>query len=272
VDPGEVLRKAVGLVSVSGLNAIKRLTTEERAKVYKNKRILGLIPARGGSRGLPRKNVLPLLGKPLVAWTIEQGLASEYLDKVIVSTEDQEIAGTATKYGAEVPFIRPEELSRGTTKTIDVLIHAIEFFRTQPVGFDYLMLLEPTSPLREKEDIDHCIETLIRHPVAESIVSVTKLEGAHPEFTVVIDDKGFIRKADGSAGFKSLRRQELKDIYFFEGTIYLSGIEALTTKRTFYHETTLAYPVPRWKSLEVDEITDLICAEALLRARLARVF
>jgi CMP-N,N'-diacetyllegionaminic acid synthase len=240
--------------------------------MYNDKKILGLIPARGGSRGLPRKNILPLLGKPLIAWTIEQALASEYLDTIAVSTDDNEIAETARNYGACVPFVRPKELSGDAARTIDALIHAINFFKKQPAAFDYLMLLEPTSPLREKDDIDRCIETLLRHPSAKAIVSVAGLEGAHPEFNVLIDEKGFIRKADGSADFRLLRRQDLKDIFFFEGTVYLSEIEALLAKKTFYHEATLAYRVPRWKSLEVDEITDLICAEALLRNRLANVF
>ena len=238
--------------------------------MYKGKNILGLIPARGGSKGLPRKNIKPLLGKPLIAWTIEQALASKYLDRVAVSTDDKEIAKISKKYGAGVPFIRPKELARDDSTSIDVVMHTLNWFESAGEKYDYLALLEPTSPLREKNDIDKCIGLLIDNEVAKSIVSVSKLESAHPEFNVVIDKKsGFIKKVDGTTEFKVLRRQDLPDIYFFDGTIYISEISTLKIKRTFYHKFTMVYIVPRWKSLEIDELSDIICAEALLKSKLS---
>ncbi len=238
--------------------------------MYKGKNILGLVPARGGSKGLPRKNVKPLLDKPLIAWTIEQALASKYLDRVAVSTDDKEIAEISKKYGAGVPFIRPKELARDDSTTIDVVMHTLNWFESAGEKYDYLALLEPTSPLREKKDIDKCIRLLIDNEVAKSIVSVSKLESAHPEFNVVIDKKsGFIKKVDGTTEFKVLRRQDLPDIYFFDGTIYISEISTLKIKRTFYHKFTMVYIVPRWKSLEIDELSDIICAEALLKSKLS---
>ncbi|CEO88250.1 acylneuraminate cytidylyltransferase family protein [Syntrophaceticus schinkii] len=126
--------------------------------MYKGKKILGLIPARGGSKGLPGKNIKPLCGKPLIAWAIEQGLASKYLDKVIVSTDDEEIAKVSRSFGAEVPFMRPGELATDAAKTIDVVVHALEFLKQRGgLEFDYLALLEPTSPLRKNGDIDKSI-------------------------------------------------------------------------------------------------------------------
>lgn len=239
--------------------------------MYKNKNILGFIPARGGSKGLPRKNIKPLLGKPLIAWTIEQALASKYLDRVVVSTEDEEIAEISKKYGAEVPFLRPKELARDESTTIDVILHTLNWFENAGEKYDYLALLEPTSPLREKNDIDKCIELLINNEAAKSIVSVSKLESAHPEFNIVIDKKsGFIKKVNGTTEFKVLRRQDLPDIYFFDGTIYISEISTLKIKRTFYHKLTISYIVPRWKSLEIDELSDIICAEALLKSKLSK--
>lgn len=236
--------------------------------MYKEKTILGIIPARGGSKGLPRKNLKPLCSKPLIAWTIEQALASKYLDKVIVSTEDKEIAEVSKQFGAEVPFIRPKELATDEAKSSDVIIHALNWFKKTTQKFDYLALLEPTSPLREKDDIDKCIELLIDNKVAKSIVSVSRLESAHPEFNVIIDKKNnFIRKMDGSDNFRVLRRQDLLDVYFFDGTIYVSEAETFLKKKTFYHDRTLAYIVPRWKSFEVDEMFDLICIEAILKHR-----
>jgi len=238
--------------------------------MYKDKNIIGLIPARGGSKGLPKKNIRELCGKPLIAWSIEHGLASKYLDRIIVSTDDEAIAYISKKWGAEVPFSRPKELANDEAKTIDVIIHALEYLRGKDCLPDYLLLLEPTSPLREVEDIDKCIEILLGNNAAQSIVSVARLESGHPEFNIMIDEEtGFIKKLDGSTKFRVLRRQELQDVFFFEGTIYLSKVSTLYEKRTFYHKATLAYVVPRWKSFEVDEVADLICIEALLKSRLA---
>lgn len=237
--------------------------------MYKGKSILALIPARGGSKGLPRKNIRPLLGTPLMAWSIDQGLGSRYLDSVLVSTDDGEIASVARQYGAEVPFMRPAALATDEAASIDVIAHAVESLKSAGRVFDYLLLLEPTSPLREVSDIDASIELLLEHPSAQALVSVAKLESGHPEFNVVIDGQtGCIRKTNGGADFRVLRRQELADVYFLEGSVYLSEMQALLERRTFYHELTLAYPVPRWKSLEIDELTDFISAEALLKARL----
>ena len=230
-------------------------------------RIITIIPARGGSKGLPRKNIRLLAGKPLIAWTIEQAKNSKYIDNIVVSTEDEEIAENSKKYGAEVPFLRPKELARDDTPTIDVIMHAINWFEERGEYFDIVVLLEPTSPLRDIEDIDKCVEILIGNPKAKAIISVAQLESSHPEFNVVINEEGFIRKTDGTTNFKVLRRQDLEDIYFFEGSIYISEVGVLKQKRTFYHESTLAYVVPKYKSLEVDELCDFICIEALMKAK-----
>ena len=232
----------------------------------KNK-IIAIIPARGGSKGLARKNIRLFAGKPLVAWTIEQTKKSKYIDRIIVSTDDKEIAESSRKYGAEVPFLRPEELATDDAKTIDVILHTLNWLETRGDYYDFLVLLEPTSPLRDVEDMDKCIEILISNPKAEAIVSVAKLESTHPEFNVVLNEEEFIRKPDGTTNFKVLRRQDLEDVYFFEGSIYISEVEALKQKRTFYHKSTLAYVVPKYKSLEVDELCDFICIEALMKAK-----
>lgn len=241
--------------------------------MYKNKTILGLIPARGGSKGLPNKNMRPFSGKPLIAWTIEQALASRYLDKTVVSTDGEQIAGISRKYGAEVPFMRPQELARDDSPTIDAILDALNRLEEGGERFDYIVLLEPTSPLREVDDIDRCVELLVNNKSAKSIVSVAQLESSHPEFNVIVDkDTGFIRKMNGNTDFKVLRRQDLPSAYFFEGTIYMSETENLKITKTFYHGLTLAYVVPRWKSLEIDTLQDFICAEALLDAKRKALF
>src|SRR5207248_658548 len=112
--------------------------------MYQGKRILGVVPARGGSKGLPKKNIRPLLGKPLLAWTLEQAKASQYFDRVIVSTDSVEIADIARKSGGDVPFLRPAELARDTTATIDVLVHALSYLKENGEFYDDLVLLEPT--------------------------------------------------------------------------------------------------------------------------------
>ncbi|MCK4348560.1 MAG: acylneuraminate cytidylyltransferase family protein [Thermoplasmatales archaeon] len=229
-------------------------------------KIVAFIPARGGSKGLIRKNIKHLLGKPLIAWTIEQAKKSKYIDKVVVSTEDEEIAEISKKYGAEV-IKRPGELAKDDSPTSDAIMHAINWFEERGEYFEIVVLLEPTSPLRDVEDIDKCVEILIGNPKAKAIVGVAKLESSHPEFNMVINEEGFIRKTDGTTNFKVLRRQDLEDVYFFEGSIYISEVGVLKQKRTFYHELTLAYVVPKYKSLEVDELCDFICIEALMKAK-----
>lgn len=129
--------------------------------MYKEKIILGLIPARGGSKGLPRKNIRPLLGKSLIAWTIEQALASKYLDRVIVSTDDREIAEISKRYGAEMPFVKPKELATDDAKGINLVLHAINWIEKNKKPYNLLMLLQHTSPLRTSEDIDRAIELSI---------------------------------------------------------------------------------------------------------------
>ncbi len=235
--------------------------------MYKNKRILGLIPARGGSKGLPGKNIRKMFDKPLIVWTIEEAKKSKYLDTLITSTDDKNIADIAKKHGCDTPFLRPIDLASDTAPTIDTIIHAIDWLGNRGEVFDYLVLLEPTSPLRETQDIDDCIQKIIDTGTA-AIVSVAPLESGHPEFNVIIDKKtDLISKIDGTTDFNVLRRQDLSDAYFFDGTIYVSRIVDLIEKKNFYHDSTLGYIVPRWKSQEVDTVEDFISIEAILKAR-----
>jgi len=233
--------------------------------MYKGKKIIGVIPARGGSKGLPGKNIRPLFGKPLIAWTIDAAKKSKYLDRVIISTDDSKIAKVAKKFGAQVPFMRPKALASDTAKSIDVMLHALDHFKAEGIEYDYLIMLEPTSPLRETEDIDGSIKKLIDNKSgAASIVGVSKVEAAHPVFDVTITGKGFIKPYAGDFS-KAVRRQDISDLYFFEGTVYVSKASELYKRKGFYHDKTLPYIVPRWKSLEVDDILDMVCAEAILK-------
>jgi CMP-N,N'-diacetyllegionaminic acid synthase len=131
--------------------------------IIKNKKIIAIIPARGGSKGLPGKNIKRLAGKPLIAWTIEQAKKSGWIDKLIVDTDDEKIAEIARKYGAEVPFLRPKELAQDKSSIYDVIFHALDWFKKIGLDFDSVALLEPTSPLRKDDDIDNAVRLFLKN-------------------------------------------------------------------------------------------------------------
>ena len=235
--------------------------------MYKDRTILGIIPARGGSKGLPRKNILEMSGKPLVAWTIERAISSKYLDMVIVNTDDNEIANISVKYGAEVPFLRPEKLAGDKTPMIDVIIHTIDFLEEENKAFDYVALLEPTSPLRKIDDIDCAIEELIDHEEeADSLVSAGEVHLEHPSIMKRITGD-YVKPYETNAQIIT-RRQELDKVFFPYGVIYLSKTEKLIRYKTFYLERTRPFFIERWQNYEVDDIYDFVCIEAVMKHEL----
>ena len=232
--------------------------------MYNNKTFLAIIPARGGSKGLPGKNIKELCGKPLISWSIESGFKSKYIDEVMVTTDSKEIANISKLYGANVPFLRPDYLSSDIATTFDAVKHAIDFYKNEiQKEFDYIILLEPTSPLREAIDIDNAIEILFDSN-ADSIVGICKTEDQNPAFLVKKDLKGFISGYE-NINMTVLRRQDIKSVYFFEGTVYISKTNVLLEKKTFYHQKTIGYEVPKYKSLEIDDMDDFIMAEAMMK-------
>ena len=146
--------------------------------MYNNKKILAIIPARGGSKGLPGKNIKPLCGKPLIGWSIEQAQASEYIDEIFVSTDSSEIAAVAESFGVKVPFLRPSELATDTSPSSAFVLHTINYYRSKGHEFDYILLLEPTSPLRKKGDIDEVKfkEILLKNPEVARTYEKLKLK------------------------------------------------------------------------------------------------
>ena len=232
--------------------------------MYKNNSFLVIIPARGGSKGLPWKNIKVLWVKPLVEWSIEAGLKSKYVDEVMTSTDDEKIAEISKKYGASVPFLRPSELASDTATTFDTVKHTIDYYKNElKKEFDYIVLLEPTSPLREVFDIDMAIEILLESR-ADSIVGICKTESQNPAFLVSKNENGLISGYENK-DMVVLRRQEIKDVYFFEGTIYVSKTDVLLDKKTFYHDNTIGYEVPKYKALEIDDIIDFVMVEAIMK-------
>jgi CMP-N-acetylneuraminic acid synthetase len=233
--------------------------------MYKGKKILGLIPARGGSKGLPKKNIFPLCEKPLIAWTIEQALNSRYIDKVFVSTDDPEIANVSRKHNAEVPFLRPEEFARDNSPTIDTIIHALDYFDRNNDPHQILALLEPTSPLRKKGDLDNAISLLIdSSSVTETVVSLGEVHLENPFITKVID-RGFVKPLIKNESHLIFQRQQLPKVYFPYGVIYAATAKTLRKEKTFYQETTIPYFIERWQNYEIDDIYDLSCIEAIMK-------
>jgi len=234
--------------------------------MYKNKKILALIPARSGSKGLPGKNIKPLLGKPLISWTIEQVKNSKYVDKIVVSTDDKAIAKIAKKYGAEVPFLRPKELASDKSRVINTVIHALDFFKTKNLKFDYLALFETTSPLRKDDDIDVAIKKLIdNEDVAESVVSVGEITSEHPLYSKKISKDGYIIPYFPLQEDTTSLRQELSvQAYFPYGVIYISKVSAIRKHKAVYPNRILPFYIERWQNYEIDDIWDFICIEAIL--------
>lgn len=230
------------------------------------KKVLAIIPARGGSKGLHCKNLVNLCGRPLVGWPIQAALNSKYIDKIIVSTDDRKIADIALAEGAQVPFLRPEDLASDAATTLSVIEHAANFFSDAGETFDYCILLEPTSPLTESKDIDGALEELDSHrEIADSIVGVSKVEATHPVFDVKINSKRLIEPFHVADFSKPIRRQDIPELYFFDGSLYMSDVSVLLQKKSFYHKRTLPYVTPKWKSLEVDDMIDFICVEAIMK-------
>jgi len=227
--------------------------------------VLGLITARGGSKGIPGKNIKLLAGKPLIAWTIEAAKASSRLSRVLVSTDDPEIARIALEWGAEAPFLRPAELAQDDSPHILALEHALHWVEADEGALpDYLVTLQPTSPLRTSADIDNAIE-LAERSSAAAVASVSPMN-PHPYLAKLI-------QADGTlADFipvdtPYLRRQDFPPAYALNGAIYINRCSSLLQEHTLFPHGTLAYIMPIERSIDIDSEWDLQLAEKLLKDR-----
>lgn len=215
-----------------------------------NHTILGIIPARGGSKGVPRKNIRNIAGKPLISWTIEEAKKSKYIDRLILSSEDEEIISVAKTWGCEVPFIRPLELARDDTPGIEPVLHALKMCS----GYDYVVLLQPTSPLRSNIDIDKCIELCIENN-ANSSVSVNEPDKS-PYWMYNLDADGRMHQLIDTE-LSYTRRQELPKTYVLNGAVYVARAKWLLENKTFITEKTIAYIMPKERSLDIDTELDI---------------
>lgn len=224
--------------------------------MYKNKTYLAVIPARGGSKRLPHKNLLDLCGKPLIAWSIEAGLQSKYIDKVLVSSDNKKILDIATKFKTGI-IKRPKRLASDTATTFDVLKHAIDNLES----YDYIVLLQPTSPLRNDRHIDEAIE-LLEKKNAHAIISVCEMDHSPLWSNTLKSDQAMneFLKED----ILNKRSQDLEKYYRLNGAIYICKINKFFKEREFFlKENVYAYIMDRESSIDIDEDIDLKIANTL---------
>jgi len=188
---------------------------------------------------------------------------------VVVSTDDEAIAAAGRAAGADVPFMRPAALALDTSSSVDAILHGVDALASAGDRFDAVVLVEPTSPLREPDDLTKAVRLFASRPEARALVSVAPAEAAHPDYCVLLEAaSGLLRRLDGTLpGAATGRRQDLLPTFHLAGVVYVSDVETLRAERSFLHGRTLGYAVPRWKAVEVDEPADFVCVEALYEAR-----
>lgn len=224
-----------------------------------NKKFLAIIPARGGSKRLLNKNIIELAGKPLISWTLDEALKSKYLDDIVVSTDDKKIRDVVEKYSSIKIIDRPKELSTDTANTFDALEHTINSIEEK---YDYIVLLQVTSPLRKSFHIDEAIEFLISKN-ADSVVSVSKTEHSPLWCNTLPKDlcmKNFLKDE-----VKNKRSQDLETYYQLNGAIYICKVDKLLKEKTFFLEDNIfAYLMEKKYSIDIDEEVDLKIADVFL--------
>ena len=225
-------------------------------------RILGLIPARGGSKGVPRKNIRMLGGKPLLAYTAESSLHSKKLTRIILSTEDEEIAAIGRQYGLEVPFMRPFELAKDTTPTLPVIQHALKKLEAEGDNFDAVCLLQPTNPLRCAIDIDNCID-LLEKSNADSVVSILPVPAEYnPKWVYWQNADDSIILSTGETEPIS-RRQDLPAAYHRDGTVYVTRKEIID-QGSLYGSRVYGYKINPEYSANIDTEDDWCTVETVI--------
>lgn len=238
--------------------------------MYKNKKILAIIPARGGSKGVPKKNIIEIGGKPLIAYSIHCGLDSKYIDKVFVSTDDKEIARVAKSFGGEVPFLRPEELAQDGSKTIDSLVYTVNKLKELGETYDYLVLLQPTVPLRKTIHVDEAIEKLLESNFHD-LVSVSEVHD-HPILMRKVKDNGELENLLPLPS--SVRRQDFPKIYRVDGAIYIMKLDENFNINTSPNDGKLSYIMEKKYSTDIDTYLDIKIVEYYLeeeRKEIARL-
>lgn len=230
--------------------------------MIQEKKILAIIAARGGSKRLPRKNILDLAGKPLLAWSIDAAKNSRYIDRVILSSDDAEIIKVAQEFGCDVPFIRPKELAEDTTRSIDVVTHAL---RSLEDVYDYVILLQPTSPLRTSQDIDSAIELCLEKE-ATSVIGICEMEHS-PLWSNTLDESMSMENFLDEK-YNNSRSQDLPTYYRVNGAFYMSKVKSVLNEETFFvKENIYGSLMSQEHSVDIDTKLDFIVAKAILKER-----
>lgn len=230
-------------------------------------KILGVITARGGSKGIPGKNIKQLLGKPLILWTIDAAQKSGVFDRLIVSTDDEAIAKVCREFGVEVPFMRPAELAQDKTPHLPVMQHAVSYLEEKAgYGPDYVMILQPTSPARQSFHIREAVD-LITKTGADSVLSVYEMpENFHPHKALILGEDGMLKLVTGApVRNRAIRRQDLPKAYWSVGAIYLFKTSLLFDKEpNFYGDKVAPYVLDRKYVVDINELADWPVAEEAL--------
>lgn len=219
-------------------------------------RVLGVIPARGGSKGVPGKNIRHVGGKPLIAWTIEAAQASKYLDRVVLSSDDLEIISVAQKHNCEAPFVREPQLAEDATPTIDVVLDVLN----RCPAYEWVVLLQPTSPLRTSQDIDQAIERCVALNSPSCVSVCLAQESPYWMFTL----NQYAHLVALLPNQTVTRRQDLPPVYSLNGAIYVAKSEWLMRERKFLTSETIAYEMPVERSLDIDTESDFLQLQFIL--------
>lgn len=226
--------------------------------------VLGIIPARGGSKGVPRKNIKILGDKPLISYTIEVANAAPSISKLMVSTDDVEIAEVAKKYGADVPFLRPEELSTDTTPMVSVLKHVISFYAQKGETFDAICLLQPTTPFRTIEDIENCVN-IMEQKNADTVITTVRVPDVFNPYWVYTQKGNTLSLS--VPGETTPRRQDLPLAFGRAGSVYLMKPDNVMKKNSLYGNTIMGYEIPSERNINIDTLADWKKAECFLKGK-----
>lgn len=226
--------------------------------MYQGKKILALIPARGGSKGIKDKNIYLLNEKPLISYTISAALGCTYIDDVIVTTDSPVIASVSQEYGAKVPFLRPAEMAGDKSKTIDAVLHSVLWLDNNGSQYDILVLLQPTSPLRESIDIKNAIEIFFDNGLLP-LASVCEVED-HPVLIRTVQEGRMNKLLDQNS---TVRRQDMDKYYRINGAIYINLVKELD-RNTSFNDNIIPYIMPRERAVDIDTETDILLAGILM--------
>lgn len=225
---------------------------------------LYLIPARGGSKGIPHKNIKILAGKPLIQYSIEVARQLTSDENICVSTDDVEIKAVVEKIGLKVPFMRPDELASDTATTSDVIVHALEFYKMQGIEYDNVVLLQPTSPLRRVEDVKECLA--LYSDTYDMVVSVK--QSYVSSVLCNENEEGFLQSTFGT---NAIRRQDAKELYEYNGAVYVINSKAVIEKGLAGFTKRKKYVMPEINSLDIDTMTDWYMIESLIEKKVVQI-